>query len=85
MLYYLILINAVGLAFMYLDKQKARYHRWRIPEAALLTLAVFGGSPGIFLGMSLFRHKTKHWKFSILLPILIAAQIILCIIWRGSP
>ena len=68
---YLLIINALGLLFMLLDKQKAKHGAWRIPEATLLTLAALGGSVGCIAGMYLFRHKTKHLKFTVGLPILL--------------
>ena len=45
------------------DKRKARKGRFRISEAALLTLGAIGGAAGALLGMRAFRHKTKHWYF----------------------
>ena len=60
--WYLILINALGLFIMLVDKQKAKAGAWRIPEATLLTVAVIGGSIGILTGMYVFRHKTRKWK-----------------------
>ncbi len=74
---YLLLINALGLALMYLDKRFAKKHRRRIPEAALMWIAALGGSPGSLAGMYLFRHKTRHPKFYIGMPILLAIQILL--------
>lgn len=61
---------------MLIDKQKARRGAWRIPEATLMGVAVLGGSIGAIAGMRLFRHKTKHPKFYIGLPCILAAQII---------
>ena len=75
-IYYLLLINAVGLLLMLIDKQKAKRGRWRIPEATLMGVAAAGGSLGTYLGMRLFRHKTKHPKFSIGVPLLLAMQIL---------
>ena len=69
-LYYLLIINALGLLFMLIDKQKAKRNAWRIPEATLLTIAALGGSIGCIAGMYLFRHKTKHLKFTVGLPLL---------------
>ena len=43
---YLLIINALGLLIMLVDKEKAKKHRWRIPESTLLTVAVLGGSVG---------------------------------------
>lgn len=45
------------------DKRKAKKGRFRISEAALLTLGAVGGAAGALLGMRAFRHKTKHWYF----------------------
>ena len=45
------------------DKRKAKKKRWRTPEAVLLCLGFFGGAVGALIGMSLFRHKTRHWYF----------------------
>ena len=73
---YLILINAAAFLLMLLDKWKARRGAWRIPEATLLGIALLGGSIGAIAGMNLFRHKTKHLKFSIGLPVILALQIV---------
>ena len=73
---YLVLVNAAALALMLTDKKKARRGAWRIPEATLLGIAVFGGSIGAIAGMYLFRHKTRHLKFSLGLPLILAVQIV---------
>ena len=77
MVVYLLLLNALGLGFMYADKQFAIRHRRRIPEATLLLLAAAGGSLGCWLGMALFRHKTRHRKFTLGLPLILLAQLAL--------
>ena len=76
-LIYLILINIVAFAMYGIDKQKAKRNKWRIPEATLLGVALIGGSAGALLGMQMFRHKTKHWKFKILVPAVLIVQIVL--------
>ena len=73
---YLCIINAASFLFMLADKIKAKKNRWRVPERTLLALCAIGGSLGGYLGMQLFRHKTKHPKFSIGIPIMLAVQII---------
>ena len=77
--YYLMGINLLTFLVYGLDKRKARRGKWRIPEATLLLLAVFGGSIGALLGMSVFRHKTKHKKFLIGLPLILIAQVALAV------
>lgn len=71
---YLVLINAVGLLIMLIDKKKARRGAWRIPERTLMWVALLGGSIGVTAGMYLFRHKTKHPKFYIGLPVILILQ-----------
>jgi len=77
MVVYLILINAAGLIFMYADKQFAKKRSRRLSERFLLLTALLGGSVGVFLGMGIFRHKTKHVLFTLGVPLIIAAQVIL--------
>ena len=74
---YLVVINVVTF-FMYgVDKWKAKKSKWRIREAALLTLAVLGGSIGARLGMKAWHHKTQHKKFKYGVPLILMAQITL--------
>jgi len=71
----LLAVNIVSLLLFYSDKRRAETGRFRIPEAALLLLPFFGGALGAFLGMHLFRHKTRHKLFSIGIPILLILQL----------
>jgi len=77
LLVYLFLINAAAFVLMLADKQKARKNRWRIPEATLIGVAAVGGSIGALLGMYTIRHKTKHPKFTIGVPVILTLQIVL--------
>ena len=74
---YFILINIISLIIFYIDKQRAIKHQWRIPEATLLTFAFIGGSFGAYAGMKLFRHKTKHAKFYISVPLFMVLHIVI--------
>lgn len=74
---YLLLINALGFLLMLADKHKARRKQWRIPEATLMTVAALGGSLGSLLGMYTFRHKTRHPKFYLGIPAILAVQLAL--------
>ena len=75
LLIYLLLINALGFVLMLVDKWKARKKRWRIPESTLMWVAALGGSIGSLLGMYTVRHKTKHLKFTVGIPLILVAQI----------
>ncbi|MBE6948860.1 MAG: DUF1294 domain-containing protein [Ruminococcaceae bacterium] len=74
---WLILINVIAFYMMGIDKSKARRNKRRISEAALFTAAIIGGGVGAFLGMQVFRHKTKHTKFVIGIPFIMVVQIVL--------
>ena len=82
-LIYLVIINIIAFLAMYIDKRKAKYGKWRIPEQTLLILAIIGGSIGAIAGMYTFRHKTKKLRFSVGFPVILMLQIILIIsIWN---
>ncbi len=74
---YFLVMNILGYASMGIDKEKAKNHAWRIPEATLFSIAILGGSFGSVLGMQHFRHKTKHWYFAIGMPAICFAQLAL--------
>lgn len=80
LLAYLIVINAAGLLIMLVDKHRAIKNKWRISEAALMTVAAVGGSLGCLAGMKLFRHKTKHPKFTIGVPLLLAVHVVILVL-----
>lgn len=80
---YLIIINLIAFLAMYIDKRKAKYGKWRIPEQTLFILALIGGSVGAIVGMYTFRHKTKKLRFSIGFPVMLALQILLIfMVWN---
>ena len=84
LLIYLLIVNALGFLLMLVDKWKAKHNRWRIPEATLMGVAALGGSVGSLIGMYTVRHKTRHIKFTLGIPVILVAQIALAIylIWR---
>ncbi len=73
-------MNLIAFAMYGIDKRKAIKGRYRISEMALLTVAILGGSIGAWLGMQTFRHKTKHLKFKIGVPLIFVIQMALVII-----
>ena len=78
----LIYLAAINMAtfFVYgIDKRKAKKSKWRIREAALLGLAVLGGSIGAWLGMQVWHHKTQHKKFKYGVPAIIIVQLALIV------
>ena len=39
---YFIIINLIGFVLMYMDKKRAKYGRWRIPEKTLIMIRNIG-------------------------------------------
>lgn len=72
---YYITVNIIAFAMYGADKYFAIKDMWRISEKALLGIAAIGGAFGAFAGMEIFRHKTKHANFIILVPVLMAAHL----------
>ncbi|MBR3307720.1 MAG: DUF1294 domain-containing protein [Lachnospiraceae bacterium] len=81
---YLAVMNVLGFAIMGIDKWKAAHRRWRIPELHLFLVSLLGGSLGSFMGMHIFRHKTKHWYFRIGFPLILAVHILVAAYLIGS-
>lgn len=67
-------MNLVSFVFYERDKKKAQKGKWRTPEATLIGLAWLFGSVGALCGMYLVRHKTKHIKFVLLVPLAFIVQ-----------
>lgn len=85
LLIYVLLINVVAFAMYGIDKRRANKNKWRISEKTLLIVTAMGGSVGALFGMKKFRHKTKKWKFKILVPLFFILHIGLVLfgIWSG--
>lgn len=79
LLLYLLIVNALGFVLMLVDKFKAKKNLWRIPEATLMMVAAIGGSVGSLIGMYTVRHKTKHPKFTVGIPLILAVQVVLAV------
>lgn len=83
--WYLVAVSAVTVCLTVYDKLAAQNGRWRIPEKTLLTLGVLGGAAAELATMKLIRHKTKHPRFMVGLPvfILLHAVVIGLMLYHG--
>lgn len=81
---YVCILNLAGFLSMGIDKKRARQGVWRISERTLFLIAILGGSLGSILGMQVFRHKTRHRKFVIGMPVILVIQAVLCGIWLSQ-
>ena len=81
----LVIMSVIAFITYGIDKRKAVRKKWRIPEATLLLLAFLGGGIGALLGMIFFHHKTRKWKFKILVPLFMILQLaLLFFFWYTS-
>ena len=75
-LLYVAVISVIGFFAMGIDNAKAKRDAWRSPEKTLLGIALIGGGAGVWLGMEVFRHKTKHWYFKYGVPAICILEIL---------
>ena len=73
----LVAINVFAFFLMGNDKRKSMQggNPERTPEGLLFFVAAAFGSAGIYLGMLIFRHKTKRWYFQLGIPLLIMENL----------
>jgi len=64
-----IIMSLIAFIAYGVDKKKAINGLYRTPEAVLIALAVLGGAFGAYMAMQRFRHKTKHLKFTVTVPL----------------
>ncbi len=79
---YLLLIavtSVISIILTVYDKLAAKSRKRRIPEKALLLTAFSGGATAMFTTMCIIRHKTKHMKFMVLLPLMSLIHIALLV------
>ncbi len=77
MLFYLVLFNVIGFTVVVADKYRAKRHKWRIRESRFFLIALLGGGVGVYSGMRIFHHKTKHRYFMWGIPSIVIIQCIL--------
>ena len=73
----LAIINIAAFIMMGNDKRKSMQggNPERTPEGILFFAAGAFGATGIYLGMQVFRHKTKRWYFQLGIPLLIIENL----------
>lgn len=72
LIYFLLAANLLAFIIIWIDKIKSvQIGSSRISEGMLFFMATIFAGLGVYLGMFIFRHKTKKWYFLIGIPILI--------------
>jgi uncharacterized membrane protein YsdA (DUF1294 family) len=74
-----LLISVVSLMLTVYDKVASMAKKWRIPEKVLMLFGFFGGATVMYITMQIIRHKTKHKKFMIGLPVMIVVHLVLLV------
>ncbi|MEK4486697.1 DUF1294 domain-containing protein [Psychrobacillus sp. FSL H8-0484] len=76
-LIFILVMSIIAFFVMGYDKSQAKKRGQRVSERTLWMLALLGGGIGAYLGMQLFRHKTKHTNFRVGFLMLLIAYIFL--------
>ena len=81
---YLALLSLISVIVTVYDKWAAkRRPSGRIRESSLIALSVVGGSAAMLLTMLLIRHKTRHPKFMIGIPLILIIQAALIYVFAN--
>ena len=80
--YIILFWNIIVFAIYGLDKWSAIKGGFRISEKTLLITAFFMGGFGAFLGMQIFRHKTKHLNFLICVPLAMLLNLVIIYFYK---
>ena len=79
-LVYLLIISVLAFAVTVYDKWAAvKRPQERTRESTLLLLSALGGSIAMLFTMLGIRHKTKHLKFMLGIPLIILLQLALTV------
>ncbi len=69
--------NIAGFAFVAADKGRSLGHDERYPEVFFFFFASFFAALGVFVGMFVFRHKTRKIYFPLGIGVLLIQQVVL--------
>ena len=75
-IFYYVVVNLVAFIMYGIDKSRAIKKDWRISEKSLILVSVAGGAFGALLGMHVFRHKTRHIKFQLIIPLTVIVHFV---------
>ena len=73
---YISIMSIVAIIVTIKDKICAKLDKSRTPEKTLLLISALGGSLAMLITMLLIRHKTRHIKFMLGIPVILILQIV---------
>ena len=82
-----IAVNLWAICLTVYDKRAAKKGARRVRERTLLLVSLLGGSIAMLVTMRFVRHKTKHAKFMVGIPVIILLQIAATILffwWKNN-
>ena len=79
LLAYVALISLISIIVCIYDKIISKRERveLRVPEKTLMLLSALGGGVAMYVTMLLTHHKTKHFKFMVGIPLIIALHAVI--------
>lgn len=78
---YIAIMSLISIIVCIYDKIAAKkFTKHRTRESSLLLLSALGGSVAMLATMLLIRHKTKHAKFMVGIPLIIILQVALLVL-----
>ncbi len=79
LIYFAVISFVTSIITVYDKKAAKKRTKHRVSEKVLFLLAIMGGSLAEYLTMLKIRHKTKHKRFMIGLPIIMVLQVV--VLW----
>ena len=73
---YIAIMSIISIVVCIYDKKISKKNRveLRTSEKTLLLLSALGGSVAMYITMLIIRHKTKHFKFMVGIPVIMVLQ-----------
>lgn len=68
-LIYSVIVSVIAIAVTVYDKIASKTSARRVPEKALMSIGLLGGASAMLITMLIIRHKTRHIKFMLGLPL----------------
>lgn len=83
-LIYIAIISLIAIILTIYDKKAARKKARRVRERTLFIFSLLGGSVAMLLTMLTIRHKTRHLRFMVGIPIIILVQALILVFGCNS-
>lgn len=83
-LMYIAVISLFAVMLTIHDKNAARKNARRIRERTLIIVSIIGGSAAMLITILAIRHKTRHAKFMVGIPMIIIVQILIIVFALNS-